>query len=147
MANVFNVAEYILKKIGVISTMKLQKLTYYCQAWSLAWDDVPLFNEDFQAWAHGPVCPELFQKHKGVFTVSEEDFREYADFNFSDEQIETMDAVITDLGNKSSQWLSDLTHSEEPWKNARKGYSPGEPCTVIITKESMQQYYGGISVE
>ena len=45
--------------------MKLQKLVYYCQAWSLAWDDKPLFDEDFEAWANHPVCPELFKHHKG----------------------------------------------------------------------------------
>lgn len=44
-----------------MTTMKLEKLTYYCQAWSLAWDDVPLFDEEFEAWANGPVCPQLFE--------------------------------------------------------------------------------------
>ena len=45
MANVFDVAKYILEKLGTLSTMKLQKLCYYCQAWSLVWDDTPLFDE------------------------------------------------------------------------------------------------------
>lgn len=31
----------------------------YCQAWSLVWDDTPLFEEDFQAWTNGPVCPGI----------------------------------------------------------------------------------------
>ena len=35
VANVFDVAKYILEKEGKLSTMKLQKLCYYCQAWSL----------------------------------------------------------------------------------------------------------------
>ena len=60
MANVFDVAKYILEKLGTLSTMKLQKLCYYCQAWSLVWDDTPLFDEKFEAWANGPVCRELF---------------------------------------------------------------------------------------
>ncbi|WP_412693926.1 type II toxin-antitoxin system antitoxin SocA domain-containing protein [Clostridium sp. AF22-10] len=64
MANVFDTAKYILEKSGSMSTMKLQKLCYYSQAWALVWDDAPLFNEDFQAWANGPVCPELFIKHR-----------------------------------------------------------------------------------
>lgn len=60
MATVFDVAEYILQKLGEVTTMKLQKLVYYCQAWSLVWDEQPLFEDDFQAWANGPVCPALF---------------------------------------------------------------------------------------
>ena len=64
MASVFDVAKYVLKKTGQITTMKLQKLVYYCQAWSLAWDGKPLFPEEFKAWANGPVCQELFVKHR-----------------------------------------------------------------------------------
>ena len=53
MANVFDVAKYILNSVGGdISTMKLQKLCYYSQAWSLAWGET-LFNEDFEAWSNG----------------------------------------------------------------------------------------------
>ncbi len=142
--SVFDVALYILHKLPNITTMKLQKLTYYCQAWSLAWDDVPLFDNDFEAWANGPVCRELFERHKGKFYAEPNMFSD-ANINiFSDEQRDTMDAVIRDLGNKSPQWLSDLTHSERPWLEARKGVSPGEPCTNIISKESMLEYYSGI---
>lgn len=35
MAIIFDTARYILEKEGQMSTMKLQKLCYYCQAWSL----------------------------------------------------------------------------------------------------------------
>ena len=70
MANVFDTAKYILEQFGSMSTMKLQKLCYYSQAWSLVWDDSPLFEEDFQAWANGPVCPELFFKTQGKYSAS-----------------------------------------------------------------------------
>ena len=60
MANVFDTAKYILEQKGDMFTMKLQKLCYYSQAWGLVWDDEPLFDEDFEAWVNGPVCPELF---------------------------------------------------------------------------------------
>ena len=69
MATVFDVAKYILEKSGEMSTMKLQKLCYYSQAWSLVWDDSPIFMEDFQAWANGPVCPSLFRFSQGQFSV------------------------------------------------------------------------------
>lgn len=35
--------------------MKLQKLCYYAQAWSLVWDDAPLFAEDPWNEARGGV--------------------------------------------------------------------------------------------
>ena len=45
--NVFDVAKYILHELGAIQVWKLHKLVYYCQAWSIAWDDEPLFEENF----------------------------------------------------------------------------------------------------
>lgn len=145
MAIVDQVAKYVLQLVGSVTTMKLQKLVYYCQAWSLAWDEVPLFEEDFQAWANGPVCPELFKHHKGHFIVNESIFADTDDYDFSDDQIETIKTVIDYYGDKSPQWLSELTHKEDPWKNARGGCPAGSNCTNVITKESMQQYYGGLT--
>ena len=67
--SVFDVAAYILNKLGTISTIKLQKLVYYCQAWSLVWDEAPLFNEKIEAWVNGPVVRELFAFHRGAFQI------------------------------------------------------------------------------
>ena len=141
---VFDVAKYVLKKCGSMTTMKLQKLVYYCQAWSLAWDEVPLFEEDFEAWANGPVCPQLFDKHRGVFVMSPNFFSDLQSAEFTHDEVETMDIVLSTYGDKEPQWLSDLTHSELPWKEARRGYPPGALCSNVVSKESMQQYYGGL---
>lgn len=143
MANVFDVARYILEQKGTMSTMKLQKLCYYAQAWSLVWDDTPLFDEDFEAWANGPVCPDLFKKTKGRFSVSAND-ETGGENNLTDNQKDTIDKVIEYYGDHDAQWLSQLTHMESPWKNARKGIPEGEVCNKKITKESMGFYYGGL---
>ena len=56
--SVLDVAAYILKKLGSMTTMKLQKLVYYSQAWSLVWDEQSLFIESIEAWANGPVVSD-----------------------------------------------------------------------------------------
>lgn len=144
MTTVFDVARYVLRKLPGITTMKLQKLVYYCQAWSLVWDEIPLFEEDFEAWANGPVCPQLFAVHRGSFVATEEMFNGIEENEFNQAQIETMDKVIEYYGDKTPHWLSELTHKERPWKEARKGVKPGYPSNNVITKESMQDYYGGL---
>ena len=63
MVDVKDVAQYILDKQGGMTTWKLQKLVYYCQAWSLVWDDEPLFPDDIEAWANGPVVRKLYDIH------------------------------------------------------------------------------------
>lgn len=143
MASVYDVATYILEKIGRTSTMKLQKLCYYSQAWTLAWGDEPLFDEDFRAWANGPVCKELFYRTQGEYSVEAEDERGDSS-KLTKEQKKNIDKVLEYYGDKDAQWLSRLTHMEDPWKNARKGMFDGESGNQIITKESMAIYYGGL---
>ena len=70
VVSIFDVAKYILAECGEMSISKLQKLCYYCQAWSLAWDDVPLFEEEFHAWASGPWCDELYAKTKRYLSIT-----------------------------------------------------------------------------
>ena len=58
------VAEYILFKYGPMSHLKLQKLLYFVQGYHLAYFGKPLFEDDFEAWVHGPVSRKLFEKHR-----------------------------------------------------------------------------------
>ncbi len=143
MANIFDTAKYILEKKGTMSTMKLQKLCYYSQAWALVWDDAPLFNEEFEAWANGPVCRELFLKTKGKYSVSAADETD-GDNDLNADQTDTIDRVLEHYGDRNAQWLSQLTHMEDPWNEAREGIPAGAGCDRVITKESMARYYGGL---
>lgn len=144
MTTVFDVAKYILKKLGPTTTVKLQKLVYYCQAWSLVWDEKPLYNNKIRAWANGPVIPTLFYKHKGKFTVNEKSFPQGDIRRLTEDQKETINSVLGYYGDKTAQWLVDLTHLEDPWKEARKGCMPGERCDNEITLGSMAEYYSGL---
>lgn len=145
MVTVLDVARHILEKQGTMTTMKLQKLCYYVQAWYLAWYESPMFDEDFEAWANGPVCPELFAYHRGKFVISSSDLPKMSQ-NFTDGQIDTIDKILNYYGDKEPNWLSELTHMERPWKEARKkaGALPGSLCNEIITKDSMLDYYSGL---
>lgn len=142
MANVYDVAAYILNRRGSMTTWKLQKLVYYSQAWSLVWDEAPLFDEEIEAWANGPVVRQLYNIHRGHFSIA---MLERGDPDaLSDEQRESVDAVLNFYGEKPSQWLSDLTHMEDPWKNAREGLADGDRSSRVITKDSMAEYYGSL---
>jgi uncharacterized phage-associated protein len=144
MPNADAVAKYILETAGPMSAMKLQKLLYYSQAWSLVWDDVPLFPDRIEAWANGPVVREVYLTHRGRFIVEPQLFERYVKGELSQTQKETVDAVVRAYGGKSAQWLSDQTHSEEPWKQARVGLEEQERGEAEITLESMADYYASL---
>lgn len=144
MPSVLDVAAYILKNQGEMTAMKLQKLVYYAQAWSLVWDDAPLFPERIEAWANGPVTPTLFDRHRGRFQVR---FGEPELGNpdaLTAEQRETVDVVLRDYGGKPAQWLSDLSHAEDPWKRVWGGRKLGDVCHDEITLDSMLSYYSAL---
>lgn len=142
MATCLDVAQYILEKKGDLTTIKLQKLVYYCQAWSLVWDEKPLFTDKIQAWANGPVAPRLFSAHRGQFSVAAIEGGDPK--NLSAEQRDTIDAVLSSYGDKPVQWLVELSHLEEPWKNARGDCGPKDSCQNEISLESMHDYYSRI---
>jgi uncharacterized phage-associated protein len=143
MASVLDAAAYILKKCGRMSAMKLHKLLYYSQAWSLVWDEKPLFSSKIEAWANGPVVPRIYVIHRGSFQVTSQTIEGDASA-LSKDQKETVDAVLEFYGDKSSQWLSDQTHSEAPWRDARAGLSPGDRGNNEITLSAMAEYYGSL---
>lgn len=142
MASAHDVAAYILKKCGPMTAMKMQKLVYYSQAWSLVWDERPMFGERIEAWANGPVIPALYVVHRGQFTVGE--WPRGGVENLDQQAIDTIDGVLRFYGDKTAQWLSDLTHQEAPWRDARNGLAPGEYGETEITNASMHEYYSSL---
>lgn len=143
MPSVLDVAVYILEKKGFTTAMKLQKLVYYSQVWSVVWDGEPLFNERIEAWINGPIVPVLYQVHEGKFKIFPSNIEVNSNL-LSEKQRDTIDKVLDFYGERSSQWLSDLTHIETPWISARKGLLPNERGNKEITLSSIEEYYSSL---
>ena len=143
MASAHDVAKFILRECGEMPAIKLHKLLYYCQAWSLVWDEKELFPECIEAWANGPVVREIYPYHRGEFRVANWPLGD-ADA-LSQTQQDTIRGVIGFYGDKTAQWLSDLTHREEPWIAARTGLAEGERGDREISPSSMHEYYSGLA--
>ena len=144
MTTIFDVAKYILEVKGPMSTLKLQKLCYYSQAWSLAWTEQPLFSEQIEAWANGPVCPDLFKEHKGHFMITSDNLHRGDSNNLSSDQKDSIEKVLEYYGDWAPYELREQTHSEDPWKIARRNIADGEPCSNVISLESIGNYYGNL---
>jgi uncharacterized phage-associated protein len=140
MTDVISVAAYILSRTGAVEALKLQKLAYYCQAWYLAWTGGPLFPENFQAWANGPVCRELYDAHYRQYWILPGKLTERP---LSEAQRTAINRVLDFYGAMTPQQLSDLTHSEEPWVAARRlnGASDGDRSEAVIDNNVMMNYY------
>lgn len=122
-----------------ISNLKLQKLLYYSQAWHLAIFGTPLFSEDIQAWVHGPVVPEVFRAYRQ---------NKWALIPRVENIAILPEAVRNHLkdvwrvyGSFDAYTLERITHSEDPWKNARAGIAPDVSSHAVITHSAMRHYY------
>lgn len=142
-ASVENVARHILAEAGgPVSTMKLQKLCYFVQGWTLAWTNgIPLFQEDFQAWRNGPVCYELFQRHRGMYAIDRLEIPRVGT-ELKAWQIDLMNSALKPYLPLTGAQLSGLTHEEDtPWSDARANLSAGAPSQAVISKESILDFF------
>lgn len=137
-----DVASYILEKRGKITTKALQKLSYYSDAWYCGWYKKPMFPEQFQAWVEGPINQELFKKHQGLRIATSSIFSGEQIKKLSDSQKRYIDIILEVYEDYSPDELGDMTHIEDPWLKARKGYSKNQRCSVPIGTEDMIEYYG-----
>jgi uncharacterized phage-associated protein len=144
-------AEYILQKWGNMSHLKLQKMLFYIEAYHLAYFDNSIIDDNFQAWVHGPVSRKIYDslKDKSILHAELGYLKNTSSSNPNDilkktltkDQIDFINETVDELNKFSATQLENMTHSEEPWLAARKGYGIADRCEVIIDKELMKKFY------
>ena len=142
---IFDIANFFLKIVdrdsgSTITPLKLQKILYYAQGYYLAKYDDELFEDDFQAWAHGPANVDIYNEYKEYgFSAIDKPKGEVP--LLDDGLIEFLYSIWNTYGIFDGKYLESLTHSETPWIIARGDCKEGEVCTNIITKESMKAFF------
>jgi len=142
MADVFDVANFILEisreesddeEVELISHMKLQKLLYFSQGFSLALFEKPLFTEPIEAWTHGPVCPKLYHvlKRYGASPITTIIDPEKIELDNNEKLLIRM--VYSKYGQYSASRLRKITHESGPWTNTMPNST--------ISQETMSKYF------
>lgn len=126
-----------------ITNLKLNKLLYFAQGYSLALYNAPLFSENIEAWQYGPVVSNVYHKFKS--NNKENIANTYGNFShdiFDSDTIELLLAVINDYGKYSSSKLIEITHEKgSPWDMV---YS--ENANNIISNSSIKEYFKNVSI-
>ncbi|MEM6503361.1 MAG: type II toxin-antitoxin system antitoxin SocA domain-containing protein [Cyanobacteria bacterium P01_C01_bin.89] len=140
-----DVAKYFLHRVDreqgdTISQLRLLKLVYYTQVWSLVFRNQPFFGEEVEAWVHGPVVHKVRNAYK--------DYRKRAipapdsdPPQFSPNEQQILEFVWERYGEIGAVRLSKLTHQEQPWKDARAGLRPDEPSRKAISHDAMRSFH------
>lgn len=130
-----NAIIYLSQKIDQLSKTKALKLIYILDELSIKKSGIPFFNLKYKVWKFGPVSEEIFIDLSSETTLlknyierSSEDgvtiIKPIADFNddeFSDNDMDLLDFVIEEFGNKTAKELIYYTHRKNsPWHNTAK---------------------------
>lgn len=147
MASDLNVANYFLNRVDrdsgdAITSLKLLKLVYYAQAWSMVFRGQPLFNEKVQAWVNGPATYSVWKEYERYENNSIPEKNVLDEDVFQSDELEILNLVWDVYGELSASKLWKLSHSEAPWLNARQGLEANEPSQNPISLEDMKIYYG-----
>ena len=139
------VIAYIFEKLEEVTPLMLQKLLYFIQGIYSALYGSPIFEEDCRAWIHGPVYPEVYKLFRD-FKYNPIDDARFAllkgreDILAEDEK-HVIDLVVNTFGIYSGKVLKKITHNEDPWKDARKGYGDNIPSSELLPKKRIMEYY------
>lgn len=141
MAHARDVAAAILEMAGPVDPLKLQKLLYYAQGWNLAWYGEKLFPDALEAWTWGPVVDEVYQTYK---QHDDEPIPEPASgysVALSDRDQKALAAVLDAYAPIPSVDLSEMTHREQPWVEARRGYERSQRARKAISPSAIREFF------
>ena len=139
MASVHDVTAHILQRCGPITSMKMHKLLYFAQAWSMARNGTPLFPERIEAWRDGPAVPEVFRHHAGKKTLTEWPLGNASYVSQTGAAVIAL--VLSIYGHQTGDELRHLSHRESPWMEVRRGLLPYEKCSEEITLDLVANCY------
>jgi uncharacterized phage-associated protein len=125
-----------------LTNLRLQKLLYYAQAWSLVMRKKPIFSQSIEAWVHGPVVREVYAQYadNGDRVISPDGI-DATKIKLTPEERSFVGSVWESYKGYSASKLREMTHQEEPWINARNGYGPADSCEVVIAHKAMRDYF------
>ena len=127
-----DVAEYIITNNEETTNLVLQKLLYYVELVYMMFNKEKLYKSQCGAWDFGPVYGRIYYEYKSYKNNPIE--KDYSGNKLSDDLKSIIDSVIKSFGCYSGKVLSNFTHSEFPWYNAR------ENDETIIDKDNMIRF-------
>ena len=141
-----SVIKYLLKELGEVTPLALQKLLYYSQGFYKTFYDEFLFEDECEAWVHGPVYKDIYFKYRDFgYNPIEDEKLVFENINLTEAEEELLDSIIDNFGCYSAKTLEKMTHSERPWRLTRKNLKPEQKSNKIISKDLIAKYFEDVN--
>lgn len=147
MAQAIDIARYLIQLAALedepelLTHLRLQKLLYYVQGWSLAFRSGPMFPETIEAWKFGPVIRDVYPH--------------FADFGhdpipasaaggtipLAEDQKSFVASIWEGYKRYSAIALSEKTHCETPWRDAYARRHAPDRCEEVISHDALRRFF------
>ena len=134
-------ARYLLYRCEDITPLMLQKALYYIQGFSYAFLGTFSFQENCEAWTHGPVFKEVYLRYKDYRYEPGEKKDAFDTSVFSAREKVLYDSIINFFCCYSGKVLERITHNELPWLRARGELPLSAYSEAVIDKQELGQYF------
>jgi len=138
------IIKYLLYCCEDITPHALQKALYYVQGFYYAFMKAFLFDEDCEAWVHGPVYRDIYKRY-AEYQI--DPIYKESDFDvsvFNDVEKAIIDSVVQYFCCYSGKVLESFTHSEMPWLKTRDDLPANVNSNRIISKVDIGEYFSAV---
>ena len=143
MYNAQKIAKYVIWRLqkgdlgcNVISNLKLQKVLYFLQAEFLVSTGNPLFQDNIEAWAIGPVITDVYMRYRIYGSSCLPSNLNIKNPYLPKEIANRIDDLLKEIIPYSSTYLTQIAMKQTPWtKNYRKGEA------VVIPNDDIKEFF------
>jgi uncharacterized phage-associated protein len=135
-----------------ITQITLQKVLYFAHAWFLARQDVPLVDEQFEAWPYGPVLRSI---HEQFRSCGDEAIRiratrlnfvsgqaERAERSFDVSTAEALERIFDFYSRYDPFALVEMTHEEGgPWDRVYREGKTTARVGMLISNDAVREHF------
>ncbi|MFI3256631.1 MAG: DUF4065 domain-containing protein [Psittacicella sp.] len=148
VANTFIKLENERGNYNELTNLKLQKLCYFAQAYTIVSKDTFLFYNKICAYPYGPVIKDLYDKLK-----LNDKYKSYTQEIYSNSSNSNRNEKALDLNSPYFVIIEKVYEqfaSMDPWVLSQITHQPGTPWSIAkskkgiyseITKQDILQYY------
>lgn len=142
-SKIYNSALYIIDYLNETDALAVQKTLFFANGFSEFFLNKKLFNDQPEAWIHGPVYKEIydcFSYYKGN-KIEYQELTKNMELSLEEDERKYLNEIIKAFGCYSGSLLREMTHLTTPWRNARKGLKDDEYSSRIIENKDISDYF------
>lgn len=121
-----------------VTNLALQKYLYFIQIWNMKANKKPAFSDDIEAWRHGPVIRDIYNKFRKYISSPidpQDKVLKESRVVLDNDTYQVVQYVLQKYSELSDWDLVRIARATQPWEDA---YISGE--TAVIQKDSLFEF-------